>query len=162
MEQFQGLTEYCYRYISGYRPVTAPISDLREKDAEDIWAPKCKGTMVDLKDALRKLRCWRIQDFAEDAKRFEVKCDASGLGINAGLFQSDKVIAFENRGYRLTEVNYTVGNQNSYRWYTPFMSEGVKEGAPRFKVVMDHNPLIWHADNTFDAPSAQVRVSSGV
>ena len=149
VEQFLGLTNYFRKYIRGYGPVTAPISDLRKKDAEFIWTPACDEAMVYLKNALTQAPLLAVPDFSEQGKQFEVICDASGLGIGAGLFQGDKIIAFEGRKYRPAEANYTVGEQELLSVvHALLVWRCYLEGAPKFKVVTDHNPLIWFNTQT--------------
>jgi hypothetical protein len=64
--------------------------------------------------------------------------------VGAGLFQGQSVIAFKGRKYRPAELDYTVGEQELlavihalqvWRCYL--------EGAPKFKVITDHNPLVY-------------------
>jgi RNase H-like domain found in reverse transcriptase/Reverse transcriptase (RNA-dependent DNA polymerase)/Integrase zinc binding domain/Retroviral aspartyl protease len=144
VERFLGLTNYFRKYIKGYGSVTAPLSDLRKKATVFEWTPACEKAAQYLKSALTQEPILAMPDFTDDAKRFEVICDASGQGIGAALFQGDKVIAYEGRKYRPAEENYSVGEQellavvhalHVWRCYL--------EGAPKFVVVTDHNPLIW-------------------
>ena len=149
VEKFLGLTNYFRKYIRGYGAVTAPISDLRKKGTEFVWSDKCERAAQYLKTSLTSSPILSMPDFAEGAAQFEVICDASGQGIGAGLFQGDSIVSYEGRKYRPAELNYSVGEQELlavvhaltvWRCYL--------EGAPKFKVVTDHNPLIWFNTQT--------------
>ena len=105
--------------------------------------------MLYLKSALTRAPQLGIPDFSDQAAQFEVIFDASGLGIGAGLFQGDKIIAFEGRKYRPAEVNYTVGEQELLAVvHSLLVWRCYLEGAPKFKVITDHNPLIWFNTQT--------------
>ena len=100
--------------------------------------------MTYLKRALTESPILAPPNFQSDAPAFEVITDASGLGVGAVLLQGDTVIAYEGRKYKPAKVNYTVGEQellavmNALQVWRCYL-----EGAPRFTVVTDHNPLIW-------------------
>jgi hypothetical protein len=76
---------------------------------------------------------------------------------DAGLFHGQSVIAFKRRKYRPAELNYTVGEQELlaviralqvWRCYL--------EGAPKFKVITDHNPLVYmNTQNTLSRRQSQ-------
>lgn len=144
VEQFLGLANYFRKFIRGYGAVTAPLAKLKRKNAAFHWDENCQQAFDYVKQALTSAPILTPPDTTAHAAPFEVICDASGEGIGAGLFQHDKVIAFEGRKYRPAEYNYSVGEQellavvhalHVWRCYL--------EGAPAFKVITDHNPLIY-------------------
>ena len=66
------------------------------------------------------------------------------MGIGAALFQGDKVIAYEGRKYRPAESSYAIGEQELLAVvHTLCVWLCYLEGAPKFEVVTDHNPLIY-------------------
>jgi hypothetical protein len=83
-------------------------------------------------------------DFGTEAPAFEVITDASGLGVGAVLLQGGRLIAYDGRKYRPAEFNYTVGEQELLAVVSALQVwRCYLEGAPKFTVVTDHNPLIW-------------------
>ena len=144
VEQFLGLANYFRKYIRGFGAVTAPLTRLKRKNMPFMWTDECETSFQYVKDALTSAPVLAPPDTSANAPQFEVICDASGDGIGAALFQDKQVIAFEGRKYRPAECNYTVGEQELlavvhalqvWRCYL--------EGAPRFKVITDHNPLVY-------------------
>ena len=146
MEQFLGLANYFRKFIRGFGAVTAPLTRLRRKNVPFEWSAVCQSAFDYVKTALSSAPVLAPPDSGPDASPFEVICDASGEGVGAGLFQQGHVLAFEGRKYRPAEYNYTVGEQELlavvhalqvWRCYL--------EGAPKFKVITDHNPLVYLA-----------------
>lgn len=144
IEQFLGLANYFRKFIRGFGAVTAPLTRLKRKNIPFEWTEECEAAFQYVKVALTSAPVLVPPDTATDAAPFEVICDASGEGIGAGLFQAGNVIAFEGRKYRPAECNYTVGEQellavvhalHVWRCYL--------EGAAPFKVITDHNPLVY-------------------
>lgn len=144
VEQFLGLANYFRKYIRGFGAVTAPLTKLRRKNVPFIWTQQCQDAFDYVKSALVSAPVLAPPDNSPSAPPFEVICDASGDGIGAGLFQDGAVLAFEGRKYTPAEYNYTVGEQellavvhalHVWRCYL--------EGAPPFKVITDHNPLVY-------------------
>ena len=149
VEKFLGLTNYFRKYILGYGTVSAPISDLRRKNVPFIWSPECEKAAGYLKKTLSEEPLLTSPDFSEGSPQFQLITDASGLGIGAALFQGDKVIAYEGRKYRPAEVNYTVGEQELLAVvHALYVWRCYLEGAPKFQVVTDHNPLVYFHTQT--------------
>jgi transposase InsO family protein len=144
VEKFTGLVNYFRKYIVGYGHIAAPLNALRKKGVPFAWTEQCTKSMNQLKQQLISAPVLAPPDTSADAPSYEVVADASGLGVGAALFQGNKVIAYEGRKYKPAEANYTVGEQellavvNALQVWRCYL-----EGAPKFKVVTDHNPLIW-------------------
>lgn len=144
VEQFLGLANYFRKFIRGFGAVTAPLTRLRRKNSQFVWTDACQKAFDYVRQALTSAPVLAPPDTTPTAAPFEVICDASGDGIGAGLFQDKQVVAFEGRKYRPAEYNYTVGEQELlavvhalqvWRCYL--------EGAPAFRVITDHNPLVY-------------------
>ena len=149
VEKFLGLTNYFRKYILGYGAVSAPISDLRRKNVPFVWSEECEKAALYLKKALSEEPLLTSPDFTEGSPHFQVIADASGLGIGAALFQGDKVIAYEGRKYRPAESSYTVGEQELLAVvHALYVWRCYLEGAPKFEVITDHNPLIYFHTQT--------------
>lgn len=144
VEQFTGLVNYFRKYIRGYGHVCAPLNALKNKKVPFVWTQQCTNSMTYLKQALTASPILAAPDHSETAAAFELVSDASGLGVGACLLQGGSVVAYEGRKYKPAEANYTVGEQellavvNALQVWRCYL-----EGAPRFTVVTDHNPLIW-------------------
>jgi hypothetical protein len=144
VERFLGLANYFRKFVRGFGAITAPRTRLKRKNAAFLWSPECDQAFQYIKTALTSAPVLVPPDYSDSAPPFEVICDASGEGVGAGLFQGQSVIAFEGRKYRPAELNYTVGEQELLAAIHALqVCRCYLEGAPKFKVITDHNPLVY-------------------
>ena len=137
VRSFLGLANYFRKFIQGYAKLAAPLTDLTKAVNPFIWTPECQESFDGIKWALTNAPVLVSPD---ESKKYEVVCDASGIGLGAVLLQNERPIAYESRKLSGAESRYTTGEQEllavvhalqTWRCYL----EGV-----HFLLITDHKP----------------------
>ncbi|CAA0820038.1 Uncharacterized mitochondrial protein AtMg00860 [Striga hermonthica] len=82
LRSFLGLVNYYHRFIQGYSPRAAPLTDLLKKGKPWVRSDECQRAFDDLKVAVSQEPVLALNDFT---KPFEVHTDASDLTIGGVL-----------------------------------------------------------------------------
>jgi hypothetical protein len=75
------LVGYYRRFIEGFSKIVKPLTTLLEKDKEFKWDEKCQASFAELKKRLNTAHVLIMPDIH---KGFDVYCDASRQGVDAG------------------------------------------------------------------------------
>ena len=136
MRSFLGLTNYFRKFVKGYSPMTAPLSNLLRKNVPWLWSDSCQEAFDDLKTALTSAP---VLALPKAGVPFEVISDASGFGLGAILQQDGRPVAFESRKLLPAEENYTTTEQellgvvHALKVWRCYL-----EGEEEFTVFTDH------------------------
>jgi len=77
--------------VKDFSTIAAPLNAIVKKDVVFKWGQKQENAFQTLKDKLTKAPILALPNFA---KTFEIKCDASNIGIGAVLLQEGHPIAY--------------------------------------------------------------------
>jgi hypothetical protein len=91
VRSFLGLAGYYRRFIPDFSKIVKPIMQLLKNDVKFNWSPKCNEAFEQLK---RLLTTAQVLAQLDVEKRFDVYCDASGIGLGCVLMQEGRVIAY--------------------------------------------------------------------
>lgn len=139
LRQFLGLANYFRKFILAYAATARPLNDLLKEGTGYQWTDGCQEAFDLIKEKLATAPVLRVSD---PALPYELISDASIVGTGAVLLQEGRPIAFTSAKLSPAERNYSTTEQEmlgvvralqEWRCYL--------EGAQRFKVVTDHNPL---------------------
>jgi hypothetical protein len=103
IRSFLGLAGYYRRFIENFSKISKPMTELLKKDRRYTWTEECESSFNELKSRLTTAPVLILPD---DAKDFDVYCDASRRGLGAVLMQEGKVIAYASRQLKTHEANY--------------------------------------------------------
>jgi hypothetical protein len=79
------------------------MTELLKKGVKYEWRQKCENAFHTLS---KHLTTAPVLAQPDNAKPFEVYCDASGTGLGCVLMQDNRVIAYASRALRPHEQNY--------------------------------------------------------
>jgi hypothetical protein len=96
------------RYFS---TIAAPLNDLTKKGALFYWGAAQEHSFNTLIDKLTHAPLLQLPDFG---KTFELKCDASGIGIGGVLLQEGKPIAYFSEKFSGSSLNYSMYDKELY------------------------------------------------
>ena len=108
MRSFSGLANYFRKFIQGWSALVAPLQQLTRNDKPFVWTAECNEAFEGVKRALTTAPVLALPDLNS---RFEVICDACGVGLGAVLVQGGRPIAFEGRRISESEQRYTTGEK---------------------------------------------------
>jgi hypothetical protein len=100
---FLGLVGYYHRFILDFSRIMKPMTELLKKGVKFEWGQKCKEAFHTLRQHLTTAPVLAKLD---NAKPFEVYCDALGTGLGCVLMQDNRVITYASRALRPHEKNY--------------------------------------------------------
>jgi hypothetical protein len=103
IQSFLGLAGYYRRFIPNFSRITKPMTELLKKGVWVDWGQKCEEAFHTLRQHLTTAPVLAQPD---NAKPFEVYCDASGTGLGCVLRQDNRVIAYASRALWPHEQNY--------------------------------------------------------
>jgi hypothetical protein len=103
IRSFLGLAGYYRRFIPDFSRIAKPMTELLKKGVKFEWSQKCKDAFHTLRQHLTTAPVLAQPD---NAKPFDVYCDASGTGLGCVLMQDNRVIAYASRALRPHEQNH--------------------------------------------------------
>jgi hypothetical protein len=102
IRSFLGLAGYYRRFILDFSRIAKPMTELLKKGVKIVWSEACEEAFHTLRQHLTSTPVLVQPD---NAKPFEVFCDASGTGLGCVLMQQGRVIAYASRELRPHELN---------------------------------------------------------
>ena len=91
VRSFHGLASFYRRFVHDFSTIAAPLTEVIKKNMGFKWGDGQEKAFNMLKDKLIFDPLLSLPNFS---KTFEIKCDASGLGIRAILMQEGKSITY--------------------------------------------------------------------
>ncbi|XP_019451839.1 PREDICTED: uncharacterized protein LOC109353938 [Lupinus angustifolius] len=88
---FHGLASFYRRFVKDFSTLAAPLNEVVKKNVGFHWGDKQEEACVRLKEKLKHAPILRLLNFS---KSFEIKCDASNVGIGVVLVQDGHPIAY--------------------------------------------------------------------
>jgi hypothetical protein len=91
IRSFLGLAGYYCRFIPDFSRIAKPMTELLKKGVKFEWGQKCEEAFHTLRQHLTTAP---VLAQPNNAKPFELYCDASGTGLGCVLMQDNCVIAY--------------------------------------------------------------------
>jgi len=108
---FHGLTSFYRRFVPNFSSLASPLNELVKKDVTFHWGEKQENVFQRIKFLLTNAPILSLLDFS---KPFELKCDASGVGISVLLLHSGHSISYFNEKLRGVTLNYPTYDKEYY------------------------------------------------
>jgi hypothetical protein len=102
IRSFLGLAGYYRRFILDFSRIAKPMTELLKKGVKFVWSEACEEAFHTLRQHLTSTP---VPVQPDNAKPFEIFCDASGTGLGCVLMQQGRVIAYASRELRPHELN---------------------------------------------------------
>ena len=96
VRSFHGLTSFYRRFVPNFSSLASPLNELVKKDTPFCWTKKHEQAFQRLKAQLTNAPILALLNFS---KNFELKCDASGVGISVVLLQGGHPIAYFSENF---------------------------------------------------------------
>ncbi|KAL4360597.1 hypothetical protein GQ457_04G020450 [Hibiscus cannabinus] len=84
VRSFHGLASFYHRFVPHFSSITVPLIGIIKKNLVFSLGKEQEDAFLKIKDCLTKGSVLALPDFN---KMFEIECDASGVGIGAGMSQ---------------------------------------------------------------------------
>jgi hypothetical protein len=91
IQSFLGLAGYYRRFILDCSRIAKPMIELLKKEVKFEWSQKCEDAFHTIRQHLTTAPVLAQPD---NAKSFDVYCDASGTGLGFVIMQNSGVIAY--------------------------------------------------------------------
>jgi hypothetical protein len=111
IQSFLGLVGFYRRFVRDFSTIAAPLNDLTKKGVPFYWGAAQEHSFNTLINKLTHAPLLQLPDFG---KIFELKCDASGLGIGGVLLQKGKPIAYFSEKLSRPSLNYSTYDKELY------------------------------------------------
>ena len=108
VQSFLGFANYFRKFMVDSAALVHPLRHLCKDSVKFVWTKECQEAFDEVKDALCTAPVLVLPDLS---RRFEVVCDACGVGVGAVLLQDGKPVAFEGKSLSDAEKRYHVGEQ---------------------------------------------------
>ena len=103
IRSFLGLEGYYKRFVEGFSSITSPLTRLTQKMVEFQWSDNCEKSFTELKTRLTTTLVLTLQ---EGLNGYVIYYDASRVVFGCVLMQTDKVISYASRKFKVHERNY--------------------------------------------------------
>jgi hypothetical protein len=111
VRSFLGLTGFYRRFVKYFGSIAASLNKLTKKDVPFIWGDAQQEAFMILNDKLTHAPLLQLPDFN---KTFELKCDASGIGLGGVLLPEGKPIAYFSEKLSGPSLNYSTYDKELY------------------------------------------------
>ena len=85
---FLGLAGFFRKYVRDFSMIAGPLFKLTVKDACFVWSDEAQRSFDSLIQALCDAPVIVLPQFGPESGEFTLRCDASGEGLGAVLFQT--------------------------------------------------------------------------
>ena len=111
VRSFHGLASFYRRFVPNFSNVASPLNELVKKDTPFCWREKHEQAFQRLKAQLTNAPILALPNFS---KTFEIKCDASRVGIGVVLLQGGCPIAYFSEKLHGADLNYPTYDKELY------------------------------------------------
>jgi hypothetical protein len=108
---FLGLAGFYHHFVKDFSTIVAPLNELTKKGVPFSLGTRQENVFNMLKDKLTHAPLLQLPDFN---KTFELKCDASGIGLGGVLLQERKPIAYFSEKLSGRVLNYYTYDKELY------------------------------------------------
>ena len=142
--RFLGMAGYYRRFCHNFSDVTAPLTNLLQKDVKFNWTEDCQHAVNRVKAILSSEPVLIAPDFT---KPFSLLTDASDVGAGAVLMQKDdgvdRPVSFFSKKFSRSQRNYSTIEKEALSMIMALEHFSVYVSGTHFplKVYTDHNPL---------------------
>lgn len=163
LQKFLGFTGYYRRFIKDYALVARPLTHLlRGSNPRNIVSKKKKKPQPTVtwvweeeqqeafQELIRRVTSPPVLCYPDFTKPFQVRVDASKLGLGAVLCQQQetgqfRVVGYGSRALKASEENYSTHKMEflALYWAVTKQFHHYLYGAEKFEVTTDHNPLAY-------------------
>jgi hypothetical protein len=111
LQNFLRLVGFYRRFVRDFSTIVAPLNDLMKKGVSFHWVAAQDQAFHTLIDKLTHAPLLQLLDFG---KTFELKCDASGIGIGGVLLQEGKPVVYFSEKLSGPSLNYSTYDKELY------------------------------------------------
>jgi len=109
---FHGLASFYRKFIRNFSGICAPIMETTKKNHKSFsWTDEAEKSFRLLKEKITEQPILVLPDFK---KIFQVRCDESGVAINAILIQYNNTIAYLSENMNDTKIKYSTYDKEFY------------------------------------------------
>lgn len=109
---FLGLTGYYRKFITNYRKIAKPLTELTNKEGFLLCNSASNATFEELK---RVVTTAPILVYPNVTLPFDIECDASGNGVGAVLMQQQRLVAYFSKAFSGANLFIMFIDQKSLR-----------------------------------------------
>ncbi|RDX91146.1 Retrovirus-related Pol polyprotein from transposon 17.6, partial [Mucuna pruriens] len=142
VRSFHGLASFYRRFVKNFSSIATPLNELIKKDVVFKWDDVHEKAFNFLKDKLTKAPVLCLPNFN---KGFEIKCDASRVGIKVVLMQESKPIAYFSEKLSGAKLNYSAYDKELYALVRTLQSWQHYVWPREFIIHSNHQNLKRHA-----------------
>jgi hypothetical protein len=111
IQSFLGLAGFYRRFVRDFSTIAAPLNDLMKKGVSFHWGVAQDQAFHTLIDKLTHAPVLQLSNFSIT---FELKCDATGIGIGVVLLQEGKLMAYFSEKLSWPSLNYSTYDKELY------------------------------------------------
>ena len=111
IRSFNGLSSFYKRFVPNFSTLASPLNELVKKNMAFTFGKRQEQAFSLLKEKLTKAPVLALPDFS---KTFELKCDASGVGVGVVLLQGGHPIAYFSEKLHGGTLNYPIHDKDLY------------------------------------------------
>ncbi|PRQ41877.1 putative nucleotidyltransferase, Ribonuclease H [Rosa chinensis] len=148
---FLGMAGYYRKYVKNFGIIAKALTNMLKKD-NFVWTLEAETAFEELKAALCSTPVLALPDFT---KKFDVECDASGLGIGAVLSQEGHPIAYLSKALAPKHLALSVYDKEmlavvfAVEHWRPYLL-----GHP-FRIITDHRTIQYFLNQRITTPAQQ-------